>query len=89
MVNKITNIPHINVQEAILQVVHPTDLGDDHISTSIATPLREDAFDLEDETKISLITNHFKEIMLILDPFNLVRSNRDGPLSLGNLEGDF
>lgn len=41
-------------------------IGEDHISTSIETPLREDAFDINDERKIELIQNHFKEIMYIL-----------------------
>ncbi len=41
-------------------------IGEDHISTSLETPLREDAFDISDERKIELIQNHFKEIMYIL-----------------------
>jgi GTP cyclohydrolase IA len=41
-------------------------IGDDHISTSLETPLREDAFDINDDTKIELIESHFKEIMHIL-----------------------
>lgn len=39
---------------------------DDHILTSIDTPLREDAFKLDDELKIELIQNKFKDIMEIL-----------------------
>lgn len=42
------------------------DIGDNHIGTSYETPLREDAFDLDDELKIELIQKHFKEIMQIL-----------------------
>ncbi len=41
-------------------------IGDDHLSWSPDTPLRADAFDIDDETKISLIEKHFKEIMLVL-----------------------
>ena len=41
-------------------------IGDEHIGTSIETPLREDAFDLDDDIKIELIQKHFKEIMQIL-----------------------
>lgn len=41
-------------------------IGEDHIATSLETPLREDAFDISDERKIELIQNHFKEIMYIL-----------------------
>lgn len=42
------------------------DIGDEHIGTSHETPLREDAFDLDDDLKIELIQKHFKEIMQIL-----------------------
>jgi GTP cyclohydrolase I len=42
------------------------EIGDEHIGTSAETPLREDAFDLDDELKIELIQKHFKEIMQIL-----------------------
>ena len=41
-------------------------IGDEHLFTSYETPLRPDAFDLDDETKIKLIEQHFKEIMLLL-----------------------
>ncbi len=39
------------------------ELGNDHQSTSIDTPLREDAFDLEDEEKMDIIADKFGEIM--------------------------
>jgi len=42
------------------------DFIDDHILTSIDTPLRKDAFNLDDELKIELIEKNFKEIMHIL-----------------------
>lgn len=42
------------------------EIGDDHVGTSYETPLRSDAFDLDDNTKIELIEKHFREIMLIL-----------------------
>jgi len=42
------------------------DLGEDHVSTSAETPLRVDAFEMDDDLKIELIQKHFKEIMLIL-----------------------
>jgi GTP cyclohydrolase IA len=41
-------------------------LGEDHVATSLETPLREDAFDLDDDTKIELIEKHFRSIMEIL-----------------------
>ncbi len=42
------------------------EIGDEHVGTSHETPLRDDAFDLDDDLKIELIQKHFKEIMLIL-----------------------
>jgi GTP cyclohydrolase I len=38
-------------------------LGEQHIGTSHDTPLRNDAFDLSDNEKMSLIAYHFREIM--------------------------
>jgi GTP cyclohydrolase I len=42
------------------------EIGDEHVSTSVDTPLRADAFDLSDEEKIEKIALHFGEIMDIL-----------------------
>jgi GTP cyclohydrolase I len=39
---------------------------DDHILTTVDTPLRSDAFKIDDELKIELIEKNFKEIMHIL-----------------------
>lgn len=41
-------------------------MGDDHVFTSVETPLREDAFDLSGAEKIKNITYHFREIMQTL-----------------------
>ncbi|MCX6351271.1 MAG: GTP cyclohydrolase I FolE [Bacteroidetes bacterium] len=41
-------------------------IGDAHFSANINTALREDAFELDDETKVQLIQKHFKDIMQIL-----------------------
>ncbi len=41
-------------------------IGDNHIATSIETPLRNDAFDLSDNEKIKIIEKNFREIMLTL-----------------------
>jgi GTP cyclohydrolase I len=38
-------------------------IGDDHISTGIETPMRNDAFELSDAEKIRNIEYHFREIM--------------------------
>ena len=42
------------------------ELGDNHIMTGIETPLREDAFKMDDQLKIELIEEKFTEIMNIL-----------------------
>ncbi|GAA5031094.1 GTP cyclohydrolase 1 [Marivirga lumbricoides] len=42
------------------------DMGDDHAGSSAETPLRADAFEMDDELKMELIAKHFKEIMHIL-----------------------
>lgn len=39
------------------------EMGDAHIMSSIATPLRDDAFDLSDSEKIELIQGYFEKIM--------------------------
>jgi len=42
------------------------EIGDEHLGTSHETPLREDAFDMDDNLKIELIEKNFEEIMQIL-----------------------
>ncbi len=41
-------------------------IGDEHVGTSYDTPLRPDAFDLNDAEKIEKIEKHFKSIMDIM-----------------------
>jgi len=41
-------------------------VGESHAASSCNTPLREDAFKVNDNTKIELIEGHFKQIMEIL-----------------------
>jgi GTP cyclohydrolase IA len=56
-------------QKEILLNIQPHDhdeLGDDHAGSSYDTPLRDDAFVLDDEEKIDRIEKHFREIMTIL-----------------------
>ncbi|HAR19495.1 MAG TPA: GTP cyclohydrolase I FolE [Cytophagales bacterium] len=58
-------------KEILLNTLQLTDLeideiGDEHLSSSYDTPLRDDAFDMSDELKIELISKNFKEIMLLL-----------------------
>lgn len=45
---------------------HFEEMGNDHVSTSEDTPLREDAFVLNDEEKIKRIKDNVREIMLTL-----------------------
>lgn len=42
------------------------EMGDEHIGTSHDTPMRADAFEMDDELKMELIEKHFREIMHIL-----------------------
>jgi GTP cyclohydrolase I len=42
------------------------EIGDDHLFTSLETPMREDAFKMSDEEKKYRISGHFAEIMEIL-----------------------
>ena len=41
-------------------------IGDEHVGTSINTPLRDDAFDMNDGAKIEAIASKFREIMEIM-----------------------
>jgi len=41
-------------------------IGDNHVGTSYNTPLRADAFELDDNLKIEMIEKHFKSIMEVL-----------------------
>jgi GTP cyclohydrolase I len=42
------------------------DIGEEHVGTSLETPLREDAFEIDDDLKVELIEKHFREIMHIM-----------------------
>jgi GTP cyclohydrolase IA len=42
------------------------EIGDDHLFHSIETPLRPDAFAMDDEDKMELIEKHFRHIMEIM-----------------------
>lgn len=46
--------------------LHIHEMGDEHVAGSADTPLRADAFALDDELKIALIEKHFREIMHIM-----------------------
>jgi GTP cyclohydrolase I len=55
-IKEITGLGHLTIDE----------MGDEHIGTSYETPLREDAFEMDDDLKMELIEKHFREIMHIL-----------------------
>ena len=54
----LSNIRH---KEAILR-----EIGDAHVASSSETPLRADAFEMDDQDKIVQIEHHFREIMKVL-----------------------
>ncbi|HAI84605.1 MAG TPA: GTP cyclohydrolase I FolE [Chitinophagaceae bacterium] len=49
-----------------LSDLHIDEMGDNHIATSVDTPMRADAFDLSDDEKVAAIEKHFKAIMDVL-----------------------
>lgn len=51
-----TDLSHLTIDE----------IGEEHIGTSADTPLREDAFQMDDALKMELIEKHFREIMHII-----------------------
>ncbi len=61
----------MKLKETLLNTTETEDLsidelGEDHMATASDTPLRPDAFELDDNLKIELIAKHFKEIMHVL-----------------------
>jgi GTP cyclohydrolase I len=53
-------------KETTLNMQENEDRDIDHEIFSMETPLREDAFAMDDDLKIELIQKHFREIMLIM-----------------------
>lgn len=49
-----------------IESISDQELGEDHLAAASDTPLRPDAFELDDSLKIELIAKHFKEIMHVL-----------------------
>lgn len=52
--------------KSILNGISHEDIGDNHIATSLETPLKDDAFEMSDEEKKYRIAEHFEQIMDIL-----------------------
>ncbi|MFN3758576.1 MAG: GTP cyclohydrolase I FolE [Algoriphagus aquaeductus] len=55
------NTMGINIAQASFE-----EIGEEHVGTSLETPLREDAFEMDDDLKVELIEKHFREIMHIM-----------------------
>lgn len=53
-----------NIQST--ETVEIEEIGNDHVASSIETPLRADAFAMDDDLKIELIEKHFRHIMEIM-----------------------
>ena len=49
-----------------LQTLDSDEIGENHLFTSIETPIRADAFKIDDDLKIELIEKNFREIMHVL-----------------------
>ncbi len=57
----------LETDQSLYKIYDYTDLiGDNHAATSLDTPMREDAFDMDDQDKIENIAFHFGEIMKTL-----------------------
>jgi GTP cyclohydrolase I len=61
------------------------EMGDSHVGSSIETPLREDAFEMDDQLKIELIAKHFKEIMHVMGLDLSDESLRGTPLRVAKM----
>lgn len=67
--NKKTDYKHLSIDE----------IGENHLSANPDTPIRDDAFELDDDTKIEMIETRFREIMHILGLDLLDESLRGTP----------
>ncbi len=61
MKQKETLLDFQSIESNFIQISE--EIGDMHISTSVETPMKEDAFEMTDEEKIAQIEYHFKQIM--------------------------
>jgi GTP cyclohydrolase I len=61
------------------------EMGDSHVGSSKETPLRDDAFVMDDQIKIELIAKHFKEIMHVLGLDLSDESLRGTPLRVAKM----
>ncbi len=61
--NEITLNSLVNGSKISLSDLTAEEIGNEHISTSIDTPMRDDAFEMSDAEKMKKIQYHFSEIM--------------------------
>ena len=59
-----TKIADLQAKESLVSLFE--EMGDEHVLSSLETPMRADAFDMSDEEKIDKIQEHFKSIMEIM-----------------------
>ena len=58
------NTPHDNDKNRLeLSSITIDEIGEEHVSTSVNTPLKKDAFEKTDDEKIAVIEKHFAAIM--------------------------
>lgn len=60
---EITLNTHVNGNKVSLSELSAEEIGNNHVMTTIETPMKEDAFVANDEEKMKKIEFHFKEIM--------------------------
>lgn len=58
-----TTVLNTTENKNILELESEDHLGENHVGTSLETPMRADAFKLSDKDKIDKISYHFQEIM--------------------------
>lgn len=58
-----TNEPLFTDGTSALKILDHNEIGDNHILTSLETPMKDSAFDISDEEKKDKIAFHFTEIM--------------------------
>lgn len=71
--------------EAMLTRELLNDLQDDHVGSVLDTPMRKDAFELNDYQKIKIIAGHFREIMNTLGLDLTDDSLKDTPLRVAKM----
>lgn len=69
-VRPLTNTPRVNGNSHISINIDSNNghdiIGDNHIATSIETPMRDDAFVMSDEQKMAIIEDKFRDIMEVM-----------------------